>query len=683
MKRYPAMFLLVCSGLISTGLGQTPGHPLVPKHKQVPLGAEAAQSRTRGRTEARYPDVLAPKIARAVPCPPEAEGAVCGTVDVPLDREHPDTRVIPIYCELYGHTGAGPAESVILVNFGGPGLATSGLRSMALNLFGPNLDKHDLLLIDDRGRGLSGAIDCPGLQHGIGPFDNEVATCAAQLGPAASRYGTGDIAQDTETIRLALGYDKVDYFGWSYGGADVAAYAARYGAHLRSIVLDSPVGPQLLQPFAAERFLTHAKLRMVRLGCLASPTCAADHPFPDFELAELIWTLRFRPVEGDAPDAAGNITHVRLDDQGLLDNVLWNDFALSFGGRGNFVWSGEVLAAASALWQGDSTPLLRLAAEGYSPAESDWGDPAFLSHGANIATSCADFSQVWDWRAPPSERLKQYEAAVAALPNDYFDPFSKAVTGSLPTSWARPCIYWESPTPSSPVTPAGAIYPGVPTLVLSGDMDSRTPLELAEQVASLFPASKLVRVAESGHVTVLWTQCAAKLASQFVENLDPGDTSCSQTPETVWPAVGRFPRLAAHAHPARIDPASQNAAGIDERRVVTAAVAAATDALQRSTFFTGGGVGLRGGSFQTDYSDGTIWRTTLTDCAFVEDVKVSGQINWVPSGAVTADLDVAGSGTKGGHLHVEGTWQAPGPVGVLKVTGTLGGSRVAVVVPAA
>jgi len=112
-------------------------------------------------------------------------------------------------------------------------------------------------------------------------------------------------------------------------------------------------------------------------------------------------------------------------------------------------------------------------------------------------------------------------------------------------------------------------------------------------------------------------------------------------------------------------------------------VATATDALQRSFIGNGNGVGLRAGSFSTDYGDGTVWTTTLTNSAFSEDVTVSGTITWNYYGGLVADLAVSGSGTAGGTLHVEGTWQAPGPVGNLNVSGTLGGKEVAVLVPEA
>ena len=146
-----------------------------------------------------------------------------------------------------------------------------------------NLDVHDMLLIDDRGRGLSGALgvtNCQEVQHGTAPLQQALADCAAELGNAASLYGTGDIARDAEAVRVALGYDKVDYFGLSYGGTDVSAYATRFGEHLRSIILDSPFGTPDLKSLRSSKPVLKRNPRMVRLDCLRSPTCSRRSPRP-------------------------------------------------------------------------------------------------------------------------------------------------------------------------------------------------------------------------------------------------------------------------------------------------------------------------------------------------------------------------------------------------------------------
>jgi pimeloyl-ACP methyl ester carboxylesterase len=618
-----------------------------------------------------------------VACPPEAQdfGAMCGTLPVPLDRRHPKGKKLNIYFEVYLHTNPGAAESAILTNFGGPGNGTTDLRALAVALFGQNLDAHDFLLIDDRGRGLSAPIDCEELQHGLADFAQAETDCAAQLGDATSWYGTGDVAMDTDAVRAALGYDKVDYWGGSYGGEDVTAYATRFGQHLRSIVLDAPEGTPALKAFSLDGNSARATSREIRLGCQRSPNCAMDHSNPDAELDQLIQAIRSKPLQGNAYDANGTLIQVQLDEGALLFLAIYT--------TGHFVSTGELLAAGNSLSHGDPGPLLRLGAEaplgggGDSPLVTDFGDPTSFSAGDYLASMCVDAHQPWDWSEPVYERERQFVDAIANLPINHFAPFSKPAGTDLSVSLEKQCLWWQKPTPSEPVAPPNPTYPDVPTLVLDGDMDTIVPMEEVRKVAALFPGSTFVPVAEAGHVTGFETRCSAMLQSQFIETLQVGDTSCTKVPETIWPALGRFPLHAADARPAQVDPNQGNQIGEAERKVVTVAVATAIDALQRTTLGGGNGVGLRAGRFQTSYDADGNQITTLTNCAFAKDVTVNGTVVWGADLSFVADLAVRGTGTTGGNLHVEGAWHAPGPVGKFKVTGTLGGRRVEALVPEA
>jgi hypothetical protein len=278
---------------------------------------------------------------------------------------------------------------------------------------------------------------------------------------------------------------------------------------------------------------------------------------------------------------------------------------------------------------------------------------------------------------------------VQALPPGYFAPFSPSASTGLLYNGGQQCLWWQEPSPSAPVTPPRPAYPRVPTLLLDGDMDALAPLEEGTKVAALFPESTLVRVVAAGHITTFWSQCAVNLVSRFVKTRIVGNTSCTRTPETVWPAVGRFPLLAQDARPASIDPMGRNQIGQAERRVVTVAVAAATDALQRSYLSSSGGDHcLRTGTFHTTQSPHG-WTTSLSKCAFAQDVTVSGTVTWGAGhlggadNAFVATLAVSGPGTAGGTLHVVGTWLAPGPVGNFTVSGQLGGLNVGVLVPEA
>ena len=519
------------------------------------------------QTQRAHVSIPVNKQAVFTVCPPDAAamGATCGTVNVPFDRKRPELGQIGIYFELYPHFGPGPAESAILAK-AGPGVTASGLRWTFLYLFGPNLDKHDVLLIDDRGSGLSGTIDCPDLQHGTAPYEQSVAECAAQLGEGASRYGTGDIAQDTDDVRASLGYEKIDYFGWSYGGQDVAAYAARFGQHVRSLVLDSPVvGPP--EEFAFERYRTAASPREIRL-VRALPNCAIDHPFTDLELNTLIWTLRLHPIEGDAYDANGNLKHVRVDEGNLLTHIIINPV-------GNMTNIGEVLAAGAALRQGvrslsfDSKPR---AMPGLVPS---WIGVTRLGgvRGAKAARIAADFRVPWKWHTPVWEREEAYSRALDKLPSNWFWPFSKQAGTRPEIDFIHAYLNWEEPTPFVPGLPLHPVFPNVPTLVLAGDLDIWCPLEEGRDVAAQFPGSRYVRVAEAGHGAVFYSQCAVGTVSRFIETLETGDMSCAAIPDVVFPALGAFPRVAEKARPAGIDPSGTNQIGIAERKVVTVAIA--------------------------------------------------------------------------------------------------------------
>ncbi len=647
-------------------------------HVTIPVRAE----------KSHLPATASPDIIW-VQCPVEAialdPAVTCGYLPVPMHREQPKkTEKIKIYFEVYPHENAGQAESAILVNGGGPGLTTTGARSSWLPMFVPNMDVHDLLLVDDRGRGLSGAIDCKPAQHGLGPtLDYEVADCAAQLGDDDSVYGTGDIAQDVDAVRATLGYELVDYYGQSYGGVDVIAYATRFPQHLRSVALDSPFGPPAEKWFTGKHdYARGATSREIRLDCLRSPTCASDHPDPDAEFVRLIGDVRMNAVQGYAHDANGNLVHVDFDETGLLNLVV------NQGASNSIVEGGELLAAAHSLRRGDNLPLLRLGAEAISSWVTDYGDPTLFSTGAAGATDCVDTQMPYDWSVPPQKRLQQLTEAVSDLPRDYFAPFSRLANNELKgsgvsNSLPRVCLFWEEASTPAPVVPPGATYPSAPALVFSGDIDASAPDEETRRVAALFPASTFLIVPEGLHVPAASSQCGLSLITSLIETLQVGDTTCLKTPEVIFPALGRFPLLAEDARPAEIDPAGGNQVGLGERKVVTTAVATAIDALKRSTVGSGNGAGLRAGTFQTSIDTNGNQTTTLTDCAFAKDVTVNGTVMWGADKSFVADLTVSGAGTAGGALHVEGRWEAPGPLDNFKISGTLGGLQVAVLVPEA
>src|SRR5689334_9250819 len=91
-------------------------------------------------------------------------GAWCGILPRPVDPAGVVRGTVPIYFEYYPHSERGPAAGALVAAEGGPGYPTSDSRDDYLSLFGPLRGTYDVLLMDYRGTGRSGAIDCKELQ---------------------------------------------------------------------------------------------------------------------------------------------------------------------------------------------------------------------------------------------------------------------------------------------------------------------------------------------------------------------------------------------------------------------------------------------------------------------------------------------------------------------------------------
>ena len=623
----------------------------------------------------RAPALPASASSSIVPetCPSEAEGAVCGHVDVSFDRGDPGAGTIPIVFELYPHSGPGPAESAIMVNFGGPGVSTTALRDVAFYWFERVRDTHDLLLIDDRGRGRSGAIDCPAYQHATGPLLDIVGECAQQLGDSADRYATAEIAHDNDAVRAALGYERVDFVGTSAGGTDAGAYATRFGHRLRSLILNGRWGEPAIEPF--ERATIGVRTIIERIGkiCARSRACGRSGGEAVAATAGLARDVRRSPVSGTGLDADGGTHEVSIDPSFLLVHIL------DTGGL--FLTPGEIPAATEALRRGDTAPLLRLAAEGDFQIPGDVGDPSFDSAGAFSATFCVDQPWPWSPNASLTQRQAQWNMAVRRADDTPFAPFTAQEIMTTIYGMSPFCLPWPA-TGTRPPEGPGAHYPKVPTLILDGEFDTHEQRQ--RQTVARYPHAKLVVFKGTGHTPLAWSDCALDIATDFLRSGVPGDESCASESLFDYPGIAAFPRRTAESPAAA--PTRGNRAGRRSLRVARIAADAALDVQKRSIMnifngSDGSGPGLRGGDFES--TAGEAWTTTLTEVRWTRDVAVSGTLRWTfDGGALSADLDVDGPGRRDGTLHLHGGWLIPGAARSIAITGTLGGKHVAATMPA-
>jgi len=600
----------------------------------------------------------APVFHRCADAPKRAR---CGHVVVPLDRrgEQPsaDPRKLRIEFELYPRRDRERPSLGTLVNAeGGPGYSTTDSRDFYLELDERLMDRRDLLLVDNRGTGRSGALDCRALRETVDDYFRRAGACARQLGPRVDFYGTHAAVDDLADVLDALAIEQIDLYGDSYGSYFAQAFAVRHAERLRSLVLDATYPLPGTDPAYGD--LAEATWRALRLVCARRPSCAARGEDPLAVLERLVERVRTQPVSDIGLNADGRRVRVRVDEASLV--------LLLQSGYSNMPMWRDLLASIRGFETGDRAPLLRLLAENTldptaSPVRS-W------SEGLYLAVTCHDYPQMWDPAASLELREVQLAQTRYALPAERFAPFS-------PTAWTAPeyegpaaCLRWPGPLQPDPPVPPDARYPAVPTLVLNGDLDNITATSGAQLVAARFPRSTFVELHNSVHVTAVGDadDCASRIVRRFIKALDAGDTSCAGRVKEVR-TVDLFPLTSADAEPARSRPGDKSRRAA--RRAAAVAAATVADAIQRWAFnYTGEGRGLRGGRW-TYKGDETV-RFGFDRARFAADVAVSGAATWtVASGAVRARLRVAGASN--GRLKAR--WNVLEPLARARLDGRLGG----------
>jgi pimeloyl-ACP methyl ester carboxylesterase len=585
--------------------------------------------------------------AQSPPCPP---GARCGSVTVPLDRANPARGTIDVGYVLLPHTDSSrPAVGAIVPNPGGPGMATTSFAPFYTG-FTPLRARHDVLLVDPRGTGRSGALSCPGAaqldpltarKHAVAP------ACAPGLGSATGLYGSAAVADDIDAVRAALGIERLDLWGDSYGTFLMPVYAARHPRHVRSIVLDGAF-PVVADPWG--RDVLRGMRSVIRRTCHRTRRCSGGRVLEDLRL--LARRLHRHPRHFSAHSPLG-VVRLRLGERELADVA----FA---GGRAEAM--GWLPGAVTAAVHHDYALLDRLDfGQRVGDVEAFTADPAQVSLTDAAAVECHDYTRPYDLGAPPTVRHRQYRRGLAALDRRGFRPFSPAAwldTSVTGIDAGPDCLDWPAdPTAGSPLR--GARLPDVPVLVMSGDLDDNTPIGQGRRAAAQFPRATFAVVADAGHTPAL-TPCGLALGLRFVRTLHVDPRRCRRAGRA--PAVLPVPaRRAAELARAGV----RAPAGV--RRVIGVALATLADARNAAAVSGIGGTldALRGGTY-------TIGRGTVAidGARVVRDAVVDG----TRRGPV-ARLRVHGAGVPRARmaLHLVGR--------VWRVSGTVGGRHVALRVP--
>jgi pimeloyl-ACP methyl ester carboxylesterase len=558
-------------------------------------------------------------------CQPDLNG-YCGSIERPIDPRGVTPGKFTIGFEYYPRRDlADPRLGTILPQEGGPGYSSTGTRDYYLEIFDALRDRRDILIVDKRGTGLSSPVNCAEMQTGSLAL-SAAAACAQQLGDTAWFYGTDFAASDIVAVMDALGINDVDFYGDSYGTFVGQVLAGLYPHRLRSIILDSayPVRPP--DPWFASDWA--AAWSGIDTSCARSPSCSSLGGTAASRMQQFINVIRKTPISGSAPDGNGTLQPTTIDTASLI-------YLIDYAGFGPPVYRDIDAAARAWLESQDPLPMLRLVAE----ADTESADePSAFSYGLYEAVTCSDYPLLYDLYKPRAVRNQQYAAALQDARihrQNLFAPFTvdEGIDSQVYITPLDSCLPWSMPpedlapgSPGKPLPPS-VQFPGVPTLVLSGDLDSITSVIDANNTAEQFPDAVHVVVPNLGHVVTDSDEigCTLGIAQRFVRNLSPGNTSCVNKVRPVR-TVPLFARSSTELAP--LEALKDNQASEAQLRIATAGLEAVGDVIARwYVTYNNFDRGLRGGKFTYTTSD-TGYVFTLTNLKWTDDVAVSGTVSW-------------------------------------------------------
>jgi pimeloyl-ACP methyl ester carboxylesterase len=445
--------------------------------------------------------------------------AQCGVLKRPLDPARPQGVQIDLHVVVIPAVARQKLPDPIFFFAGGPGQSAVGLAGTVERLTSRLGARRDLVLIDQRGTGHSAPLHCdvPTADESLARMLDRARAIAALDACRASlqklpwgdlRFYTTAIAMaDADAVRAALGAERVDLIGISYGTRAALEYLRAYPTHVRRVVLDGVAPPDMVLPESDDVDAETALAALFR-DCAAESTCARAHPALaqtwQGALSALPKAIVFtEPV-------SGQLRHVTMTREALRSLVRPGLYSPALGAL--LPYAIEQAAA------GRYEPLMTLAA----------GD-VDISEGEHFSVVCAEDAPRMTAAGPGSDQGAQglYRAACARWPR-----------GDVPPA------FYTIPRSDAAV------------LLLSGGLDPVTPPRHAQRVAqALGPKARSLVVANNGH-NVTAIACMRDAVFHFIDAATDAaalavDMGCAAK---VPRPLAFMPPLPARARPADNDP---------------------------------------------------------------------------------------------------------------------------------
>jgi pimeloyl-ACP methyl ester carboxylesterase len=147
----------------------------------------------------------------------------------------------------------GERKGTIAGNPGGPGGDALGMFATTdagtpeaegrITLPADVREHYDLLAVEPRGLAWGTPLDCPATESLFGTAGDILAACESTDPGYTSTITTDNTARDLDEARKALGEDRLNLYGVSYGGPLMATFATLFPEHTDRVLLDSSASP--------------------------------------------------------------------------------------------------------------------------------------------------------------------------------------------------------------------------------------------------------------------------------------------------------------------------------------------------------------------------------------------------------------------------------------------------------
>ena len=424
--------------------------------------------------------------------------ARCGTFDVPENPAEPDGRKINLKVAIAPATGKTTEPDPVFFFAGGPGQAASETWVMLRPVLNKIRKNRDIVMIDQRGTGQSNKLACESeieedlnQEIDLDLIRTETEKCLAELNGDPRFYTTTIAMADYNLVREAMGYEKINIMGVSYGTRAAQVYLRLFPETVRTVTLDSVVPMQLALGQEHAPMLDRS-VEAVFEDCLMDETCNSLYPHQAEELKTLFAQLRNEPRQITIINpVSGEPQEMRLTTDTLA-------VAIRFLSYASETQALIPLLIHEALTSGD---LSRLASQAILVMT---GLNEMLSKGMELSVLCSEDYPFIDLDADYSDSL---------MGNIFLD-----IIGLQ-------CKVWpQNPAPAAFHQP---VVSDLPVLLMSGERDPVTPPHYAAQTAETFPNS-LNLVARGQAHSVMKNICLRDITTEFIEkgSVENLDTSC-------------------------------------------------------------------------------------------------------------------------------------------------------------